>query len=147
MIRTKRKLQKNGKGYFHEHVKEALEKAGWTITHDPYFLKWKKKNLQIDLGAEKILAAQKGKTVIAVEVKSFLSHSRMSDFHTALGQYRNYFRLLRKTEPERTLYLAIPKDAWSDFFDSPFGKEVIAEEQLKIIVYNPVNKKLVLWIN
>jgi XisH protein len=31
---------------YHEHVKNALEKDGWTITHDPLKLKWEKKIIQ-----------------------------------------------------------------------------------------------------
>ena len=28
------------KDKYHEHVKEALIKDGWTITHDPYVIKF-----------------------------------------------------------------------------------------------------------
>jgi hypothetical protein len=55
--------------------------------------------------------------------------------------------LLKKAEPERTLFLAIPIDAYTDFFNTPFGKEAIEEENLKIIVYNPKLKTVELWIS
>ena len=46
------------KDFFHNTVKEAFEKDGWTITHDPYELRMEALNLfeakmQIDLGAER----------------------------------------------------------------------------------------------
>jgi hypothetical protein len=42
---------------FHEIVRIALEKDGWTITHDPYPLQLTRRKLGIDLGAEKLIAA------------------------------------------------------------------------------------------
>ena len=41
------------KDKFHEHVKRALVKDGWTITHDPYKIKVGSPTFKIDLGAEK----------------------------------------------------------------------------------------------
>jgi hypothetical protein len=51
---------------------------------------WKHRCVYIDLGAEKLIAAEKDGSYIAVEVKSFLQSSVLSDFHTALGQFLNY---------------------------------------------------------
>ena len=63
------------KDVFHYLVKEVLIEDGWTITHDPYsFEKWDSE-WEIDLGAEKIIAAKKENRKIAVEVKSFLATS------------------------------------------------------------------------
>jgi hypothetical protein len=64
------------KDLFHEAVKIALEKEGWTITDDPYKLKLNDMKifpsaLNIDLGAEKVIAAEKGPEKIAIEIKTF----------------------------------------------------------------------------
>lgn len=40
------------KDIYHDHVRNALIKDGWTITHDPLVLKWGLKDLYINLGAE-----------------------------------------------------------------------------------------------
>ena len=56
----------------HDACKNALIKAGWTITHDPYRILRGRQSLYIDLGAEKPLAAEKDGRKIAVEVKSLL---------------------------------------------------------------------------
>jgi hypothetical protein len=45
------------KDRFHQAVRKALKKAGWTITHDPLPLKVGNLRLQVDLGAEKLIAA------------------------------------------------------------------------------------------
>ena len=43
---------------------------------------------QIDLGADYLLAAEKNGEKIAIEIKSFLGKSAITEFHSALGQYR-----------------------------------------------------------
>ncbi|MBP0015960.1 MAG: hypothetical protein J7647_00195 [Cyanobacteria bacterium SBLK] len=64
---------------FHQIVRTALDKDGWKITHDPYPLQAGSLNLAIDLGAEKIIAAERANQKIAVEIKSFLGASKISD--------------------------------------------------------------------
>jgi len=43
----------------HNSCKNSLIYDGWTITHDPLSLKIGKKDIFVDLGAEKFLAAEK----------------------------------------------------------------------------------------
>ena len=55
---------------FHDIVKEALIKDGWLITDDPLtLLNRAEGGISTDLGAEKVIVAEKGLTRIAVEVK------------------------------------------------------------------------------
>jgi hypothetical protein len=53
------------KDIFHNAVKNALIKDGWTITHDPLRLTWGGKDMYVDLGAERLLAAEKAGQQIA----------------------------------------------------------------------------------
>lgn len=69
---------------FHDAVRTALQQDGWLITHDPLFLQVGGVNMFVDLGAEKLIAAQKDDRKIAVEVKSFLGQSQISEFHPLL---------------------------------------------------------------
>jgi hypothetical protein len=96
------------KDLFHDVVKDALIEEGWKITHDPFPVDYGDVQMQIDLGAERLLAAQKDSEKIAVEIKSFTNPSAIAEFHTAVGQYLNYRRALRVQEPTRILYLAKP---------------------------------------
>jgi hypothetical protein len=57
---------------YHSTVKRALEKDGWTITHDPFILQIGKKRLFADLGAERLISAEKDLRRIVVEIKSFV---------------------------------------------------------------------------
>lgn len=72
---------------YHDQVRTALEKDGRAVTHDPFRLKWRDKKMYIDLGAERLLAAEKGKHKIAVEVKSFVGASELEDLYNAVGQF------------------------------------------------------------
>ncbi len=73
------------KDLFHQTVKQALIKEGWTITQDPLTIRIDRVRLQIDLGSEKVFAAEKDGQKIAVEIKSFINPSNVNDFHNALG--------------------------------------------------------------
>lgn len=129
----------------HNAVRSALEKDGWTITHDPLTIKVGGLDFYIDLGAERLFAAQKAGQTIAVEIKSFLGASEVTEFHLALGQTLNYRSALRKTQPKRVLYLAIPFDAYRDFFTREFIQDVIAEHQIKLLIFDTVKEEIVLW--
>ncbi len=74
------------KDKFHEVVKTALIKDGWTITDDPLFIRFGGVEMYIDIGAEKIIGAEKNGRKIAVEIKNFLGISLTAEFQDALGQ-------------------------------------------------------------
>ena len=62
-------------------------------------------------------------------------------FHEALGEFINYRRVLKKTDPNRTLFLAVPVDAYQTFFVAPFAQEAIEEENLLMIIFDPAKKR------
>jgi hypothetical protein len=94
---------------FHQVVRNALTKDNWTITDDPLTLTVGADHVHIDLAAERMIAAEKGVRKIAVEIKTFTGASRIADLEDALGQYILYRMALRRTEPGRELYLAVPQ--------------------------------------
>jgi hypothetical protein len=132
---------------FHNAVKHGLEKDGWTITADPLIVRFGGLNLYVDLGAEKLIAAEKDQQQIAVEVKSFIGPSALADFHTALGQFLNYRLALDEDQPQRILYLAVPVSAYSAFFTLPLAQAAIQRHSLRLIVYDPEAEALIRWIN
>jgi hypothetical protein len=131
---------------FHDAVRHALVKDGWTITDDPFRLSVEGVNLQIDLGAERLIAATKEDERIAVEVKSFIGNSDLSEFHTALGQYLNYRIALSSQAPDRKLYLAIPEDTFNSFFQLAFPRSVLEQFDLSILIYDSQQEILTQWI-
>lgn len=130
---------------FHRAVRSALEKDEWIITDDPLSVKVDEIEFYIDLGAERLIGAQKAGQKIAVEIKSFLGTSEISDFYVALGQTLTYRSALRKKDPDRLLYLAISEDIYRDFFIRAFIQEIIAEHRLKLIIFEPIKEEVLLW--
>ncbi len=131
---------------FHQAVKNALTKEKWNVTDDPLVIQFGGVDLRIDLGAERLVAAEKDGERIAVEIKSFLGPSVISDFHGALGQFLNYRLALEAQESDRRLYLAIPEETFQTFFHLPFAQLAVQRYQLMLIVYNVVREEIIQWI-
>ena len=129
----------------HNVVRKALEKDGWTITQDPYYIKVGGVELYIDLGAEAMVAAEREGQKIAVEIKSFLGASSISEFHTALGQFFNYRLALEEKEPDRELYVAVPLNTYNDFFSLQFIQKVV-QTTLKLLIYDEQSEVISQWI-
>ena len=51
------------------------------------------RKLFIDLGAERLLAAEKGKNKIAIEIKNFLNIFLVRELELSLGQYSIFKKL------------------------------------------------------
>lgn len=133
------------KDIFHDTVRSALEKDGWVITDDPLYIKVGETEMYIDLTAEKLIAAQKGNKKIAVEIKSFLRESEMTEFHLALGQFLNYRLALKQKLPDVILYLAVPTDTYDTLFHRPFIQDAVEEYKLKLLVFDPSQQEIALW--
>jgi hypothetical protein len=135
------------KDIFHDLVKHALILEGWTITHDPYPLhKRNQGGLLTDIGAEKIITAQKLHSKIAVEVKSFVHVSILHDFLLAVGQFFVYKKIINKNEPERLLFVALPDFVYFRIIKFEWAQEVVADLQMKFILYSTDQKIITKWI-
>jgi XisH protein len=139
------------KDLYHETVKTALQNDGWTITHDPYPLKAKPHQLKIDLGAKRMLAAEKQSELqavekIAVEVKTFAKDSFIYEFYEVLGQYLTYETFLAEQEMERILYLAVSASVYRfRFLRDESVLKMCAKMNVKFIIFNPKSKKIESW--
>jgi hypothetical protein len=137
------------KDLFHNAVRTALENEGWLITHDPYPIRTLGFDLDVDLGAERILAAERtlgaATEQIAVEIKSFLSASFMRDFHNAVGQYTNYHLLIQQQEPVRTLYLAVPKKVFERRFTQAGVQFICQQINMSILVFDEQTSTIDAW--
>ncbi|MEG3843230.1 XisH family protein [Microcoleus sp. herbarium14] len=132
---------------FHESVKIALQKENWVITDDPLKVETGGAKFEIDFGAERLLGAQRAGEKIAVEIKTFLGDSPITDYHAALGQFLNYRLALELKESDRKLYLAVPVAVHEAFFQREFLQISVERHQVNRIVYDPVNEVIVQWIS
>lgn len=121
------------------------------ITHDPFPFRILGVEGEIDLGAEKIIAAEKEqegqKVRIVVEIKSFVGASFMRDFHIAVGQYTNYKVFIGVTDKERLLYLAVTKSVFEKRFRIPGIQLVLKTTGIKVVVFDEIAATIVLWEN
>lgn len=130
----------------HHSVRNALIKDGWTVTADPYILRYEELTLFADLAAERILAIVRGKQQIVVEIKSFSSASPVQDLKVALGQYVLYRGLLEVTAPERQLYLAVSEASYRALFSQKAVQLITARDNLHLVVIDLAIEEIVQWL-
>jgi XisH protein len=127
----------------HNVVRNALEKDGWHITDDPLRLVIGIDTMFIDLAAERLIAAERGEELIAVEVKGYTEPSNINGFHGVIGQYINYRLALQKIHPQRRLYLAVPEEVFETFFQREFAQLSLKENTVALLVYS-VEKEVII---
>lgn len=84
---------------------------------------------------------------MAVEAKSFVSGSLTRDLALAVGQFLIYRALLEKSEPDRELWLAVPREVYDDYFHREAVQWIVARYELKILTINVGNEEIEQWIN
>ena len=136
----------SAKDIYHETVRHALIKDGWTITHDPFRLKFGKKTLYADLGAERLIAAEKACNKIIVEIKSFVGRSELHDLHEAVGQYVLYDKIIQAQQLDRHLYLAVSEMTYNGIFSTDLGQLLMTTCPLRVIVFDEDQEVLTQWI-
>jgi len=106
----------------------------------------KQHEFPVDLGAEKLIAAQKGKDKIAIEVKTFEGASLITDYHRALGQYMDYLVGLRVQEPSRKLYLAVSEMAYEGLMKHPLSKLSLELYKINVLIVDVTANNIIKWI-
>ncbi|MDJ0580087.1 XisH family protein [Crocosphaera sp.] len=134
------------KDVYHDAVKNALIKDGWTIVADPYTIEYEGDNLYTDLLVEKTLLAQQKGQRIVVEIKSFINPSPMNDFQKALGQYLLYRDFLEFSQKDYEIYLAIKNGVFNTFFQRKSIQAVVKRHQMQLLVFNDRKEEISSWI-
>jgi XisH protein len=135
----------SAKDLFHETVKQALLKDGW-INVAPLTLRYGTTKLEIDLGAEQVFVAQKNNVQVAIEVKSFAAASVVYEFHQAIGQYVHYRMVLRRVQPSRQTYLALPNEIYERFFQMDFFHDSLEENQVQLLLVDSHLEEVTQWL-
>lgn len=129
----------------HDAVVQALVRDGWTITADPYVIRYDDVTLFADLAAERTLSATRGERRIVVEIKSFLAPSSMADFELALGQFLLYRGYLEQSDPEAELFLAVTNLIYSDFFQREAIQLIVKRFDLALLSVDVEREEIVAW--
>ena len=135
------------KDIYHDTVKRALIKDGWKITAENLQLPWGGTQTYIDIIADEVFVAEKEGRKIAVEVKSFVGKSNLSELEKAVGQFIIYRFAMRKEDAERELFLAVGEKIYNKLFVNADVIELIEAENLKVVVFNESKEVIVRWIN
>jgi hypothetical protein len=136
------------KDIFHESFVRALEKDGWTITDDPLTFRVMDTDLLIDIGAERLVGAERGNERIAVEIKSFVSKSSVQDLKEATGQFVLYAQALKRSpaNADRTLLLAVRLPIYVALFENGIGKILLESDTLQLVVFDADREEINRWI-
>jgi hypothetical protein len=129
----------------HNSVRKALEADGWTITADPLTLRVGTRDLYVDLGAEKLIAAERGSEKIGVEVKTLGGISPIASLEQALGQFVLYSDALEVLEPDRLLFLAVPESA-RELLAEPIGQLLLSKGRLRLLVFSIEKERILQWL-
>jgi hypothetical protein len=133
------------RGLYRDAGKNALIKDGWTITDDPFRLPFGQRTVYVDLGAERIIAAEKDALRIAVEIKTFLALSELHALESAVGQYAFYRSLLIRADPERQLFLAVPQIIMDGLLQEPIARPVLEDLAIALFAFDPVQEVITSW--
>ena len=131
---------------YHDIVKNALVKAGWSITHDPLILGDTELRVYPDLGAQRKMA-DRGTRTLAIEIKVFGTIGELSELQKAIGQYVLYRSILRRSQSTRLPYLAIPLHTYQSLFQKKIIQNLIQDEEIHLIVFNPSKEVIEQWID
>jgi hypothetical protein len=137
----------SAKDVIHDAVKIALIKDGWTITADPFTIRYEDATVFAELAAERPIAAEKAGNKIIVEIKSFSSPSPMHDLKIALGQYQIYLPFLHELDIDHKLYLAISDLTYESLFQRKSVELLVEWYQLPLFVVNIASEEIIEWIN
>ena len=135
------------KDIYHDTVKRALIKDGWVITAENLQLPWGGTQTYIDIIADEVFVAEKKGRKIAVEVKSFVGKSNLSELEKAIGQFIIYRFAMRREDAMRELFLAVGEKIYNKLFVNADVIELIEAENLKIMVFDESKEVIVRWIN
>ena len=81
-----------------------------------------------------------------MEVKTFRNPSPVADLEQAIGQYSLYEDILQLLESERTLYLAIPEEAFTHIFSERLGQLALKNRIKWAFIFSPIREEIVQWL-
>ena len=134
------------KDKIHDAVKRALEKEGWQIVNDPFYLKLQTKTVRIDMEAERFMEAKKGAETILIEVKTLDTSALLYSFYAAYGQYEFYRDSLAKYAINKPIYLATSERVHYEMNAIPELMEWLKKHKVNLLFVDIEEEKIETWI-
>lgn len=131
------------KDRYHDAVIHALIKDGWAIADEQVAVILGERRLWIDIEAVKA----DDRLTILIEVKGFENMPSPVDYLAeAVGKYVLYRAALDYGEITAPLFMAVPIAAYDGILSEDIGRQAIAKAGINLIVFNPVEEEIALWI-
>lgn len=131
------------KDRYHDTVKRALIKDGWTIAREQAALKIGKRFLSVDIEAAKADPT----IIILVEVKELDDvSSPVEALANALGKYILYRLILEESQIDVPLFMAVSKSSYENILTETLGQRVIQWAQIKLLVFDPEREEIFQWL-
>jgi hypothetical protein len=131
------------KDHYHQTVIDALKNDGWIILADQVKIEVGRRRLWIDLHAQHL---ERNETIL-IEVKGFEnSPSDIEALAHAVGQYLLYRTVLSMINSSLSIFLAVPGDAYEGILSESIGQQVIKQLGIKLLVFNPLQEEITLWL-
>ena len=70
----------------------------------------------------------------------------INELHSVVGQYLNYFLGLKRAEPDRILYIALPQNIYEKLENLPLLADLRTAINLKFITFDIDNQEIISWI-
>lgn len=130
------------KDRYHDIVKRALIKDGWTIEDEQFTLTVDKRNLWIDMQASKGTP----QLIILIEVKELAKvDSAIEALANALGKYELYRLALQASNLNYPLYLAVTKQSHEGILSEQIGKLALEHAQIPLIIVDVELEQIIQW--
>ena len=106
-------------------------------------------DLFVDIGAERLIGAERDGKRIAVEIKSFLKPSPIQDLKEAVGQYILYSDIMAESPANigRILYLAVREETHRVVFGKEQTQRLLRNRGIRLVVFDPDEEIIVEWKN
>lgn len=132
------------KDRYHDALKRALVKDGWTIEDEQITLTIDERNFWIDLKASKA----ESQLVILVELKELAEvDSAVEALANALGKFELYKLALRASNISIPLHLAVSEQSFKGILSEKIGQIAIGHAKIPLVVFDSKREEIVRWIN
>jgi len=127
-------------------VVSALQKAGWRVDENPYYIRLDRRAVFVDLSAQRT-DEDAHQQIIILEVKGFEGRSPVHDLEEAVGQYVTYRALLEESGVNNPLYLAVPVAAFEGILNESIGQVIRRRLRVKIMVFDIGSEEIIQWLD
>jgi hypothetical protein len=130
------------KDHYHDNVKNALLKDGWTIDAEQVTFITANRQIVIDIKASRYGQQEE---IILVEVKGF-ERSPIEQLAISIGKLQIYRFVLEELRREMTIRLAVPEYAYHGILTEKIGLKLRQQNNVDLLVFSPEREEIVQWI-